>query len=544
MTPHWLVSRLDSVGGRLLTLVSGLSVLLFTASLVLVVYAFHQSRQELDARLSMMAEGLSRSTDGQLKQALSVVTVLSDDPDLAAQDWSRFHRRSVTLDKVVPGWILVRDGEGRLLSDSRAPDAAVASGRQQTKGRPVLERGPIKVAGVRDGRDGPTIEVSAPFVAAGRSYSLVYVLPAEAMAFALREQTLAQGAVGSVLDRDLRLVARTRDGARFAGVLAPPELRMLVETQPSGRTAGVSLNGQNSIGAFRRSPETGWTVVVTVTRASSGVATLKAVCAAMAYSLLLILAVGLTVTLSRKIGRQMETLVDHAAALREGRPIQAPPGELAEVRKVREAIADASEDLAAREKRHVLMVNELNHRVKNSLATVQSLARQSFRHHDPARLEVFEGRLLALSRSLDLITRTSWNSANLTDIVTAALEPQLKRIQVHGDAVELRGQAPVSLSMVLHELMTNSAKYGALSDPAGKIMLSWVTDGANLQIEWREVGGPLITPPAGTGFGSRLMRTLVEGELRGEFHMHFPSQGFEAKLTVPLEVERRWKTSF
>ncbi len=529
----------------MLTLVSGLSILLFAASLILIVYAFHQSRQELDARLSMMADALSRSTDRQLQQGVAIITALADDPDLEAQDWSRFHRRAVSLDKAVPGWILVVDGEGHKLVDSRASHASAAPSRLPlVKEQAGLEMGPIVVAGVRDGRDGPTIEVSAPFAVAGRHYSLVYVLPTEAMAASLRDQDLAPGAVASVFDRELRLVARTREGARFAGVSAPVELRHLTASKLSGRTTGVSLDGQDSIGAFRRSPDTGWTVVVTVTRAASSADTLKAVFAAMAYSVVLILAVGLAIVLSRKIGRQMDALVGHADALREGRPIKASPGELREVSRVREAIAQASVDLAAREKLHGLMVNELNHRVKNSLATVQSFARQSFRHHDPAGLEVFEGRLLALSRSLELITRTSWNSADLRDIVTAALEPQLERIRVQGEPVELRGQAPISLSMVLHELMTNSAKYGALSDPAGHVALSWMTDGLTLHLEWREMDGPLVEPPTETGFGSRLMRTLVRSELHGELQLNFPPQGFEAKLTMPLEAGRRWTTSF
>lgn len=196
------------------------------------------------------------------------------------------------------------------------------------------------------------------------------------------------------------------------------------------------------------------------------------------------------------------------------------------------------------EERQQTLINELNHRVKNTLATVQSLASQTLRSggvSETTRNE-FEGRLLALSRAHDQLTRGNWEHADFSTIVADVFEPYRRAntgaLRIAGERVKLNAQAALTLAMILHELATNAAKYGALSQPSGTLSVSWrVTNGASpprLAIEWQEMGGPAVTPPARRGFGSRLLERGITGELRGTARTSFDPAGFRCFMEIPV----------
>ncbi|SCX97385.1 sensor histidine kinase [Microvirga guangxiensis] len=201
-----------------------------------------------------------------------------------------------------------------------------------------------------------------------------------------------------------------------------------------------------------------------------------------------------------------------------------------------------------------LMVNELNHRVKNTLATVQSLAVQSFHKFGiaasgdiGAARTSFEARLFALSRAHDVLTRENWEGANLSDVVREACGPfrmhnmdDEKRIVVQGEELRLPPAMSLSLSMAIHELCTNALKYGALTTPSGSVRISWsrISDGscARLAFRWEEHGGPAVTPPRRTGFGSRLIQRGLARELNGVAHISYEPEGVVCTIDVPLET--------
>lgn len=204
---------------------------------------------------------------------------------------------------------------------------------------------------------------------------------------------------------------------------------------------------------------------------------------------------------------------------------------------------DVTETVTAAE-RQKLMIDELNHRVKNTLATVQSIAMQTARSHaDPASFaESFQARLLALSHTHDLLTRSHWEGADLGAILeheTEAHGPH--RISLNGPPVALEPAAALSFGMIFHELATNAAKYGALSIPEGRVLVDWgVADHSNptLQLSWRETGGPPPTPPTRKGFGSRLIERNVRHDLAGEVKVDYASTGFHAEFSIPLHRGR------
>ncbi len=190
-----------------------------------------------------------------------------------------------------------------------------------------------------------------------------------------------------------------------------------------------------------------------------------------------------------------------------------------------------------------LLINELNHRVKNTLATVQSIATQTLRNaQSPGQArEDLEERLFALSRAHDVLTRENWEGAGLREVVLQALAPYGHladdRLRVVGPDVRLSPQRALALSMAVHELATNAAKYGALSKATGRIRITWAVEesatGARLQLKWQESGGPPVVPPKHRGFGSRLIERSLAQDLAGEAQISFLPAGVACTISTP-----------
>lgn len=188
-----------------------------------------------------------------------------------------------------------------------------------------------------------------------------------------------------------------------------------------------------------------------------------------------------------------------------------------------------------------LMVLELNHRVKNNLVTVQSIAVQTLRGSpgSAAALEALQRRISALAAAHDILTRKKWEGAGIDEVahgVLDALSGARDRVRVSGPHIRLRPNAALSLSMAFHELGTNALKYGALSQPSGWVELEWSVDpsSAELRILWREVDGPAVQAPAARGFGSRLLERAVPAELDGKVSLEFAPDGLRCEIRAPM----------
>jgi two-component sensor histidine kinase len=209
-------------------------------------------------------------------------------------------------------------------------------------------------------------------------------------------------------------------------------------------------------------------------------------------------------------------------------------------------VQDITERKAA-EQRQRLLMDELNHRVKNTLATVQSLATQTARGTTtPAAFrERFEGRLIALSKAHDQLTMHHWESVDLRELLSGSLAPYAgttpDRVVLRGEDVVLRPRAVLTLAMAVHELTTNAAKYGALSAPSGRVEVQWrpvrAENGRScLQIEWIEHGGPNVVAPEQHGFGTKLIEGSIAAELAGETRLVFQPQGLRCEITIPMKA--------
>jgi two-component sensor histidine kinase len=192
---------------------------------------------------------------------------------------------------------------------------------------------------------------------------------------------------------------------------------------------------------------------------------------------------------------------------------------------------DVSEARAA-ERQQALLISELNHRVKNTLATVQSLVSQSLREAGVVNEveDLVLGRLLALSAAHNVLNREGWNGADLADIVAVVAKPytSAKRMTAIGPKAWLGPGSAVTLAMALHELAVNAVKHGALSTAEGQVRLSWKATKKSIELEWRESEGPSVTPPALTGFGSRLLRQL-------KAELAFAPDGLVCRISLPVQ---------
>jgi two-component sensor histidine kinase len=201
---------------------------------------------------------------------------------------------------------------------------------------------------------------------------------------------------------------------------------------------------------------------------------------------------------------------------------------------------DAKEREAA-DKLQKLILDELHHRIKNTLATVSAIASQSLRtatNMEHAQ-QAIEGRLVALGRAHDLLMQVSWANASLVNTVRGATEPYdgqgAGRFSIDGPDVGIISGAVIALAMTFNELCTNTTKFGALSVPTGRIQIAWTIDHETqrLRLTWTEIGGPVVQAPTRRSFGTRMMESLGQ-QLNGQVHLAYEPTGLVFTMDVPL----------
>jgi PAS domain S-box-containing protein len=195
------------------------------------------------------------------------------------------------------------------------------------------------------------------------------------------------------------------------------------------------------------------------------------------------------------------------------------------------------------ETRQRLLNRELAHRMKNTLSMAQAIVSQTLRGHDGPEdaVQAINARLFALGHAHELLTHTQWESAPIADVIKGGVAihgSENWRIRAEGPRMDVGPNTALALTMALHELCTNAVKYGALSNATGTVLLDWALRGnaadARLRLRWKERGGPPVTAPARTGFGSRIISEYCKFELGGEVTLSFSPDGLEWALDAPL----------
>jgi two-component sensor histidine kinase len=300
-----------------------------------------------------------------------------------------------------------------------------------------------------------------------------------------------------------------RNGVNFAripnpqttiGERASPTLYAHLFRAREAKVPTVSLEGVPLLSAYSHTPMSGWIVAAGISAATVNVPLWRNLAVTAGIGIVM-LAIGLTFALG--MARQ----------------------------------------IARGEALHTLLVNELNHRVKNTLATVQSIAAQTFREaSDPAEARrKFDARLAALGRAHNVLSNEKWENAELREIVKGVLEPYAAgnrpRLHVAGPEIRVAPHTALMISMALHELATNAAKYGALSSGTGEVFIDWAPAPDNetdaLRLTWREKGGPPVQPMERKGFGTRLIQDGFASQLGGSAMLDFDPAGLTCTLECP-----------
>jgi two-component sensor histidine kinase len=197
------------------------------------------------------------------------------------------------------------------------------------------------------------------------------------------------------------------------------------------------------------------------------------------------------------------------------------------------------------EERQNLLAREVDHRAKNALALAQSIVRLTRADEVKAYVNAVEGRINALARVHTILSLSSWQGAELSKLIEEELAPYSLggQIKLAGPEVQLLPATAQTLALALHELFTNSAKYGALSARSGRLAIGWQVEDDHLTLTWDETGGPLVGPPKSRGFGTRSLLASVESQLGGQAEFNWRPEGLLCRLEVPLTLKGAAPTS-
>jgi two-component sensor histidine kinase len=559
MTRTWWPVRRLTLRTRLTLLVVAAVLPLTAVSLGGIYVRYQQDRERAAQQALILARGLALAVEGELRSRTAMLQVLALSPSLAAGDLATFRAQAeAALAQQAPGAniLLLREDGQQLLNTAIPPGEPLPARQNLDNQRRVFATGQPSVSDVFVGvvLRRPLVALDVPVRGPDGRVNLILALNPTLDAFEplILRQRPGPSWIVAVLDRAGVHIARVPDPERYVGQeVAPDFLRAWLSGAEDGLAKRTSPEGHRFLTAFARVPEIGWGVSTAVPVSEltgpawrSALASLTAGLAVLLVGLVLVrwLALGIVRPILDLLGRTAAPDTDAVAAassLRLGLP-EADRLAAAHLEEARRRQA-ATMALIESERRLRLVVAELNHRAKNALATVQSLALQTARHDgDPARFtEAFTARLLALSRAHDLLTAFSWEGAALGAVVRAGLAPWLEADK-RADSPRILLRCPCDLSlppttpgqvqalaMALHELADNAARHGALSVPGGRVEVSCHADtsGLTAELHWQECGGPpLAGPPARRGFGVRLIeRALVRdlgpaARVRLDFH--------------------------
>jgi two-component sensor histidine kinase len=494
---------------RLALLVAGTTLPLIIFAAGIVFNNYEQDRKAATQRVVDTVRSIGRVLDSEVLRMTGALQVLALTNALRDRDFEGFRRISRGfLDQYREGGVLlIADREGRQLFSSVTSDTASLPIRNNRAivGKVFATRSPqysnLFIGAVKKQ---PIVTVEVPVLREDGEvlYDISFSPPIEIFQTLVETQRPSQDWTISIFDGDGINFARVPNPQETIGKRASPSLYAEMFRKPEATLQTVSLEGAPLITTFARSPLTGWTVAAGIAEGS------------MVGPLWRNLAV------TSLIGGVL-LLTGLAFALRMATAI------------------------ARGEMLHDLLIEELNHRVKNTLAILQSIAVQTFRSASKAEREKFEGRLGALAEAHNLLSKEKWQGSELQDVIGRVMQPYLlnnpERMRMFGPRVPLSPRFAVVLSMIVHEIATNAAKYGALSNDTGTVTVDWeiitVDDKPKLRLIWTEAGGPLVAAPVHRGFGSQLIERSVRDQLGGEATANFLPRGVVYTILCSLEGE-------
>lgn len=493
---------------RLALLVAGTTLPLIVFAGGIVFYNYKQDRKDATQRVLETVRSIRLVLDAEMQRTTGGLQVLALTSSLRAGDYEAFRpiARGFLEQYGKDGVVLVADRQGRQMFSSVTADTASLPPRNNRdivekvfeSGLPAFSN--LCVDAVRKRR---IVTVEVPVIKDGEvAHVISFNPPFEIFQNIVEEQRPNSDWTISIFDGEGVNFARMPNPQDTIGKRASPTLFAEMFRKPEATVSTISLEGVPLITGFTRSSLTGWTVAAGIAESSLVGPLWRNLAITSAIGGLLLL-IGLAFAV------RMATTIARGEMLQE------------------------------------LLVEELNHRVKNTLAILQSIAAQTFRSASRPEREKFEGRLRALAEAHNLLSIEKWQGSDLQDVVGRVLQPYAindpGRVKMFGPKVPLAPRLAVVLSMILHEIATNAAKYGALSNERGTVTLDWeiVEEDARrmLRLIWTEAGGPPVAAPVQRGFGSRLIERSARDQLGGVATVDFLPGGVVYTISVALESE-------
>lgn len=533
--------RTLSIRVRLVLLVLTLLIpaLLLTAGLLLGLEREAYRTQE--RQLAATARTLALVVDARIGEQVAALQALSVSTRLASGDWQGFAGQARAALSQSDAWVVVRGADGQVYVNTFKAQPAAASPVATDRVLGVRwsgTRSGARVSNVIWGATAqqPVVAVVKSFVLNdGRAVDVGVVMPAASFSKLLGRQQLPARWTATIMDGQRQIVGRNRGGDKYTGHPASPDLKAVMERQTRGVVRSRTLDGIPAITAFDELPGYGWSALVAMPREEALGAAQRAIVFAMVLGgLLLTAAVLLALRIGRQIARPVETVALAASDWVSGRHASFPSGTgLVETDGLSRAFASALRAVEIRDERQKLLINELNHRVKNTLATVQAVALHT--RGGAASIDAYhaalEGRVIAMSRAHELLTSSAWEGAELGELarqtLSAFIGPQLK---ISGPAAQVEPTDALNLALILYELATNASKHGSLSTPEGVVELTWRRLDDHTCVSWRESGGPPVRPPTRHGFGSRLIARATQQLQPAE--LSYAADGVYCEFTV------------
>jgi two-component sensor histidine kinase len=443
--------------------------------------------------------------------------------------------------------IVLRDPSGQQLVNTRlSPDQALPV-RPLAIDRTVAE---TKLPAVSDlftgaASDKLLVAVVAPAIRPGTD-DLVYLvdltISPERIRDIIARQPLGEGLYATVLDKNGRVIARTRGHNQFVGTQATEFMKGV--TGREGLFKTISLDGVPILVQYTRVSGPDWIVAVGLEEETLNAPVWRLVVWLVAAGLCMgLLSIALAYAFGRRITDAITHLSTAAAALGQGGPVPVLRTPVSEVNEVGAVLVDAARERTRAEESQTLMVRELHHRVKNTLATVQAVVSSTARSAQTIAefREAVTDRIGSLAKTHTLLVNNAWGGAALEDILWAELAPfdtGQQRVTLDGPDLNVPDDVALAFGMAVHELTTNAAKYGSLSLPTGHLSVVWSLQGEGadrrLVLEWRETDGPVVQPPRRQGFGSMLLERVLGRQLQGEVEIEYLPEGLRVRVNAPM----------
>lgn len=526
-----------SIRVYLFALVAICLVLATTAFSLIFVQADTVNRQHSEAQIRETAKALSQAVDGKLERAMGVLAALASSNAALSGDWEMLDQQARAAFRDEDAWIVVQNRRGQQFVNTRLPHGtalpagpppaemwdALASGRQHTCNLSYgqVERRIVCV-------DAPVGDPRNP------QYAISVIFKPSAFGSIITRDNVREGNIATLVDRSGTVIWRNVRASQFIGKSATgPMMAALRSGSQSKILESQSLEGVPMLSAFDRSALSGWSVIVGSPLDQLESASRQAVWFGSLIALfILLLGAAVAAFMGAKLVSAVNALVGSTEPDNQGG--QRKPTGISEIDTVGDALARSFAEKAESQRHQQILIGELNHRVKNTLSVVQSLAHQTFRGNASPREAIasFEARLQALAAAHNLLTKQRWESASMAEIVRTTLAPfcTAERCRLEGPELKVAPQTAVTLTLALHELATNASKYGALSAETGSIDVTWTDRDGEFSLVWQETGGPPVRAPASDGFGMRLIKRSLAAELRGTVDIDFDERGLRCTI--------------